>query len=249
MLIEANWPLSQNKVGAVHTTRRGGYSQAPYHSLNFAYHVGDQRHHVDKNHNKVRQILQLKLPLHMVEQVHGSNCIEINQPYSVRKALPQADAIYTTTRGMPLCILTADCLPIFLADKTCSEIAIIHAGWRSLAQGIITNTLDHFKADPSNIAVYFGAAIGPQKFAVGQEVKQAFTAIDTKLEDAFIVQDQATVAKYLADLYRIAQILLQNHGITQFYSRSLCTYTEPELFYSYRRDHITGRMANISWLV
>ena len=257
MFIEANWPLDKNSVAAMHSTRRGGYSALPYQSLNLGYHVNDAKQDVDKNQQKVQKILDLMFPLQMVQQVHASTVLELKQPLyrtldEMGKTvsyqdLPRADALYTRVRQLPLCILTADCLPIFLVNKACDEIAVIHGGWRSLSQGIIRNTLAIFHAKPRDIIAYMGAAIGAQKFEVGMEVKQAFTAVDARLATAFVQTDYSD--KSLADLYRIGKLLLRASGVERVYQRDFCTHTDEDLFFSYRRDGVTGRMGNVIWLL
>ena len=257
MFIQANWLLDKSRVAAVHSTRKGGYSALPYQSLNLGYHVNDSKQDVDKNQQKVQKILDLVFPLQMVQQVHGNTVLELKRPlyraldemsktFSYQD-LPRADALYTRVRQLPLCILTADCLPIFLVNKVCDEIAVIHGGWRSLSQGIIRNTLALFHAKPWDIIAYMGAAIGAQKFEVGMEVKQAFMAVDARLATAFVQTGHSD--KSLADLYKIGKLLLQASGVERCYQRDFCTHTDEDLFFSYRRDGATGRMGNVIWLL
>ena len=251
MFIAANWPVPAAQAGAVQTTRYGGYSLPPYASLNLGDHVGDAIAHVQHNRKLVQTQLNLALPLQTVHQVHGHQVIRLDQPVGTTHK-PEADALYTRVRQLPLCMLTADCLPIFLIDRYGHEIAIIHGGWRSLAQGIIAHTLACFDSAPKDMLVYMGAAIGAKQFVVGEEVRQVFTAQNTALGLAFTAQHDTatahTVSKYFADIYAIATMMLHAQGITQIYRHDYCTLSDADLFFSYRREQTTGRMGSIIWL-
>ena len=141
--------------------------------------------------------------------------------------------------------MTADCLPIFFCDKSGEQVAIAHAGWRGLLEGVLQNTLSHFN-DPGNVLIYLGPAISQQAFEVGEEVRSAFVAKYAGLDDYFI--SSVNEGKWMADLYQIARHLLRVEGVTHFYGGDRCTYTEANDFFSYRRDGVTGRMANLIWI-
>ena len=220
---------------------------APYESLNLGDHVGDDMARVIQNREKLASILKLSCPLQTVRQVHDSHVFTWHQPVDALKK-PEADAIYTRRRNVPLCILTADCLPIFLINKNCDEIAVIHGGWRSLAKGIIAGTLDCFQSATRDILAYLGAAIGPEHFVTGAEVRQAFIAVNGQLADAFTIKNSVpaqTAHKNMANIYQIATILLQARGVEQIYQHHYCTYRDAAQFFSYRRDGVTGRMGSI----
>jgi len=99
---------------------------------------------------------------------------------------------------------------------------------------------------PVEILVWMGAAIGPQAFEVGDEVRQAFIAQHAEASGAFV--PQPTPGKWLADIYQLARLRLNHAGVQAIYGGGRCTYQEAEAFYSYRRDGVTGRMASLIWL-
>lgn len=188
------------------------------------------------------ELLSLPAEPIWLKQIHGRH---------VLKALPQhtdqaADASYTDTHHHVCVVMTADCLPILLCHKAGTHVAAIHAGWRSLAQGIVAATLDALAQPGDQLLAWLGPAISTQHFEVGQDVYEAFTESDPSLVVAFKAH---TPGKWFADLYAIARLKLQQRGVTAIYGGQYCTYAQPELFYSYRREPTqTGRMASLIWL-
>ncbi|MEQ3527777.1 peptidoglycan editing factor PgeF [Pseudoalteromonas sp. XMcav11-Q] len=233
----AQWPLTQF-VGTLSTTRKGGVSAPPYDSFNLAFHVGDNAEQVAEN----RRILHgyVANPIVWLEQVHGAEVVVVDEQFEIAQ-VHQADALYTRLRQTPLAIMTADCLPILLASKDGEEVAAIHGGWKPLAAGIISQTLAKFNCAPEEICVWFGPAIGPSAFEVGEDVVQAFEA---QRNTAFVAKKDG---KYLADIFELAQSLLCEQGVKNFYGDKHCTVTMSEQYFSYRRDKTTGRMATLIW--
>ena len=232
-----NWPAPAN-VHALQTNRDGGVSIAPYDSLNLGSHVNDNPMHVAQN----RQMLSQYLPSEPVwlNQVHGVNVVDAADTDFV----PDADASYTTRKNVVCVTMTADCLPILVCDTAGTLIASIHAGWRSLCDGVIETTVAKLPAKPADLMAWLGPAIGPNAFEVGAEVRTQFIAKDAKSELAFKQHND----KYLADIYQIATQRLNNLGITQIYGGGECTFTDEKRFFSFRRDGATGRMATLIWL-
>jgi YfiH family protein len=144
--------------------------------------------------------------------------------------------------------MTADCLPVLLASKDGQVIGAAHAGWRGLSLGVIEATVaamrQKVKKDDLEIQAYFGAAIGPEAFEVGEEVRTVFIEHDPQCSDAF--KPSAAAGKYMADLYQLARLRLQALGITSIEGGEDCTFKD-QRFFSYRRDGHTGRMANLIW--
>jgi hypothetical protein len=138
--------------------------------------------------------------------------------------------------------MTADCLPLLICSTDGKTCAAIHAGWRGLLAGIITNTVNVLAT--TDVLVWLGPAIGAACFEVGDEVHEAFTAKSAAFASAFASTDND---KYLADIYQLARIELAALGIHAVYGGDFCTVTEQEHFYSYRRDTQTGRMATLIW--
>lgn len=237
-LIFPNWPAPPN-VKAIQTTRMGGFSKGPYYSLNLGDHVGDDPLIVAAN----RQLLTQFMPTEPVwmRQVHGTQVIDI----ASASCLPEADAAYTHALGTVCCVMTADCLPILLCDRTGSFVAAIHAGWRGLLNGVIEATVAAMQAAPTELMAWLGPAIGPKAFEVGDDVRAAFTHMDENAHHAFAALENG---KWLADIYLLARQRLQTAGVTQIYGGNFCTYSDEERFFSYRRDQATGRMASMIWL-
>ena len=161
-------------------------------------------------------------------------------------ANPEADASFTREQGQVCAVLTADCLPVLFCDRAGSVVAAAHAGWRGLADGVLEATVVAMQAPPGEILAWMGAAIGPQAFEVGDEVRGAFAGRHAEAAAAFV--PQPTPGKWLADIYQLARIRLGHAGVQAVYGGGRCTFSEAESFYSYRRDGVTGRMASLVWL-
>jgi polyphenol oxidase len=240
-LIIPDWPAPAN-VKALQTTRNNGISAAPYNSLNLGSHVGDNPIHVAQN----RQALSQFLPSEPVwlNQVHGIKVVDAAETDCV----PDADASYTSRKNVVCVTMTADCLPILLCDQAGTAVASIHAGWRSLCDGVIEETVAKLPAKPANLMAWLGPAIGSNSFEVGFEVRAQFMTKDAKAELAFKKYGE----KYLCNIYQVATQRLNNLGITQVYGggihQDFCTFTQKDQFFSFRRDGVTGRMATLIWL-
>jgi len=238
--IVPDWPVTA-AVRAVTTTRQGGVSKDCYASMNPADHVGDDPAAVSANREILQQALGLPAQPLWLQQVHGTavvNAATVGSPV-------QADAAYSTQAGVVCAVLTADCLPLLLADKTGQCVAAIHAGWRGLLAGVIEQAVSAMGRPGGDLLAWLGPAIGPAAFQVGDEVRDAFMAHDALAPVAF---RQATDGKWFADLYQLARQRLANCGVTAVYGGSYCSYTDAARFYSYRRDGTTGRMATLIWL-
>ena len=240
--ITPNWPAPPS-VKAYTTTRYGGYSSAPFHGFNLADHVGDDPEAVAANRTLLLQTLNLPSEPLWLKQVHG---IETIAAHSHRTNC-MADATYTTQREQVCVVLTADCLPVFFCDRAGTCVAVAHAGWRGLAGGILEATVQCFKVPAQDILVWLGPAIGPQAFEVGAEVRDTFIDFLPLAIEAF--QPGYDENHWLADLYQLARQRLVQQGVTEIYGGNCCTYTDAERFYSYRREKVTGRMANLIWLI
>jgi len=232
-----DWPAPP-QVKALQTTSHGGVSQGVYASLNLGDHVKDSPQHVAAN----RQLLSPYLPSEPVwlNQVHGVRVVDA----ALSACIESADASFTTRKQVVCVTMTADCLPVLLCDQEGTVVAAVHAGWRSLCDGVIEATVKAMPVEPSRLLAWLGPAIGPQAFEVGSEVRAQFLAQDAQAESAF----QASGDKWLGDLYTIARQRLQQLGVSQVYGGGRCTYSEPETFFSFRRDGDTGRMASLIWL-
>lgn len=238
--ITPDWPAPES-VNARITTRGGGISVGPYASMNPADHVGDDPQAVIGN----RKILRTLLPQepHWLKQVHSALVHTVSgDPTGV----PEADACVSALAGQVCIVLTADCLPVLFCAEDGSEVGAAHAGWRGLAAGILEQTVQAMVHPGARLLAYLGPAIGPRAFEVGPEVRAEFMQTDAHAVTAF--QALAGSDKYRADLYRLARQRLERVGVTRVYGGDFCTYSEPQRFYSYRRDGATGRMASLIWL-
>jgi len=247
-IILPQWGRALPSVRTLQTTRACGNSASPYDDrsgeggLNLGMHVGDTAEHVQQNRAQIRKYFPAEPA--WLTQVHGTTVIDVAQ---VQDA-PQADASFTTQPGLVCAIMTADCLPVLFADAEGRAVGAAHAGWRGLAGGILENTVAAMReAGAGNLHAWLGPAIGPQQFEVGEDVVQAFVAKDVAMRLAFKAID-ARPGKYLADIYQLARQTLAKAGVTQVSGGNSCTVSEPEKFYSFRRDGVTGRMASFIWL-
>lgn len=247
-LLVPDWPAPA-RVHAAVTTRIGGVSNTPWASLNLGDHVDDDPAHVAANRQRLWQALQAIAPCgqpQWLKQVHGLTVLDAAPDPAQRHTAPAADAVTTTLGGIPCVVMTADCLPVFFCDRSGSRVAVAHAGWRGLCEGVLEATLARF-ADPAQVLCWLGPAIGPDAFEVGPEVQAAFVARDPAAASAF---RPGVPGKYLANIYQLARQRLQAAGVpaSAITGGDLCTVTNAERFYSYRRDGRTGRMASVIWL-
>lgn len=237
-LITPDWPAPAN-VRALQTTRKGGVSDSPYASFNLGSHVGDNPLAVSRN----RMLLAPLLPSEPVwlNQVHGITVADAGRA----GCLPEADASVSTHPGAVCVVMTADCLPILLCDEQGSVVGAAHAGWRGLCDGVIEATVSAMNVPAPTLMAWLGPAIGSTVFEVGDEVRTAFVAKQPQAAKAFVA---AAEGKWMADIYQLARLRLQALGIHRIYGGDLCTYSDAERFYSYRRDGVTGRMATFIWI-
>lgn len=218
-----------------------GYSSSPYDTFNLGAHVGDNPDQVIANRGLLTQLTDQQ-QIVWLNQIHSTDVVTLS---SQPEIIYDADASVTRQPNIACCVMTADCLPAFFCDNNGEQVAMAHAGWRGLLDGVLQNTLSHFD-DPSNVLVYLGPAISQQAFEVGEEVRSAFLAKYSGLEEYFI--PSINESKWMADLYQIARHLMCAEGVMHFYGGDRCTYTETADFFSYRRDGVTGRMANLIWI-
>jgi hypothetical protein len=230
------------------TTRQFGESKAPYAYFNTADHVDDKPRQVALNRQRIEQELALLKPVQWLQQVHGTEVVDARPDGQVAVA----DAVYSNTAGQACAVMTADCLPVLFCNSQGTEVAAAHAGWRGLAAGVLEATAQRFSAPATELMAWFGPAIGPDQFEVGEEVLDSFLAAENAgqheaIRSAFS-RSQSQAKRYYANLYHLAELRLRAIGVTKFYGGHWCTFSEKELFYSYRRENVTGRMASIIYI-
>lgn len=227
-------------VCAAQTTRQGGVSQGPWHSLNLATHTGDDPSAVEENRCQLTACLELPRPPQWLQQVHGTRVVAAEQAMHDSCA----DAVVARHPGWVCAVQTADCLPVLFCSKDASVVAAAHAGWRGLCAGVLEATITAMAVTPSQIMAWLGPAIGPEAFEVGPEVREAFCAEDAASAAAF---RRGSGDRYWADIYHLARLRLTRTGVTRIYGGGACTYTQSEEFFSYRRTPVCGRMASLIW--
>lgn len=247
-LIIPAWPDLPVNVGALSTMRRGGISLAPFddghgaNGLNLGMHVTDCQSHVYENRNLLRTVLPTEPA--WLTQVHGTAIVDA----AGLSDATEADASFSTAKGVVCAIMTADCLPVLFCDRIGNVVAAAHAGWRGLSAGILEKTVISMRAaGAGEIMAWLGPAIGPEYFEVGEDVRQAFVAHDASASGAF-KPIAAQGGKYLADIYALARARLRQAGVYSISGGGFCTVTDTQRFFSYRRDKVTGRMASLIWL-
>lgn len=254
-----DWPAPKN-VRALCTTRVSlqGAQKAPrsltgYEFFNLALHVNDVPNNVLENRRSLAAYLPVsESDIIWLEQVHGTKIINAGDMELTSKSNPIiADASFSQTTGKVCTVMTADCLPVLFcnltSDKSQQQVAAAHAGWRGLADGILGKTLATF-SQANNVIAWLGPAISQTQFEVGQEVFEAFTQKDPDNRRAFQPSQNTTEScpKWQADLYLLAKIELEKAGVKEIYGGDRCSFSEPDLFYSYRRDGSqSGRMASL----
>ena len=242
-LIRAGWDVPPF-VHAGYTLRQGGVSAGCYGSLNLALHVGDDRDLVLENRSIAVRKFALPADPVYVTQVHGTDVL---WGEDAGQGAPEGDALVTCKRGLPLAIMTADCLPVLFFDPASGTIAPAHAGWRGLAAGVLEKTVAAMASDPGEIRAWLGPRIGRSAFEVGDEVRSAFISADSGAADAF---RPSRPGHFLCSLAVLAVRRLSGAGLRQenIGDCGLCTYSDPSRFFSYRRDGRTGRGAALIWL-
>ncbi len=239
--IAADWPAPAHVHAGV-TTRTGGASIGTYQGFNLATHVGDQAESVSANRKYLVNSLHLPAEPAWLTQVHGSHIITLSDS----PADTLADGSYTRANNQVCAVLTADCLPLLLCDVDGREIAAVHVGWRGYCAGIIDSALSAFAARGKNLLAWMGPCISAACYEVGDEVRQACLAAHG-IAAAFTAADHRS-GHWQADLGLLVKHSLNAGGVTRIYESGLCTFSNPEQFYSYRRDGNTGRIASLIWM-
>lgn len=234
--LAADWPNPPGVVAGC-TFRAGGSSLGKFASLNLGHHVGDDNDAVVANRREFAALCALPSNPVWLNQVHGTDVvIDPGAAYT-----DPADAIVSRKADSVCAVLTADCLPVAIAARDGQEIGMVHAGWRGLFAGVIENTVSEFSTAIEDLQCWLGPAISQAAFEVGDEVRDAFTDADPGANHCFARNERG---RWQADLYGLARRRLQALGVEAIYGGEHCTYSDPERFFSYRRDGQCGRMAS-----
>ncbi|MFP5304880.1 MAG: peptidoglycan editing factor PgeF, partial [Gammaproteobacteria bacterium] len=201
-----DWPAPP-RVRAAQTLRRGGVSAPPFDTFNLGAHVGDAADAVVANRQRLRSALQLPGEPVWLQQVHGTAVVELRAEDA---GMARADAAWTSAPGVICAVLTADCLPVLFAADDGSVVAAVHAGWRGLAAGVLEAAVAALPVPPAQLRACFGAAIGPQAYEVGADVRAALVNDDAAADRCFV---SVRRGHWLADLYGLARMRLQMAGV------------------------------------
>ena len=235
----ADWPAPEH-VHAGITTRLGGFSQPPFDSLNIARHVGDDAENVEKNRQKIVRQLCLNSEPVWLNQIHGNRIISVNDPPEFR----YADGSTTTKRNIVCAVMTADCVPLLICDRQGEKIAVVHAGWRGILKGVIENAVAEF-SDPEAMLVWVGPCISRQFYEIAEDVYSQCIYYNALFKQVF---EPTGRGRWYCDLKQLVKIILKSAGINLIYECNLCTYERTDMFYSCRRNRITGRTATMIWI-
>lgn len=200
----------------------------------------------DAKGETARAKLGLLLPSAPVwlKQVHGT--LVIDAASVSPGVIPEADASITTEPDVVCAVMAADCMPVLLAARDGSVVGAAHAGWRGMCAGVIERTAEKMRVPGDGLIAYLGPAIGPRAYAVGEEVRDAFLARNSRSAIAFT---PSRPGHWMLDLYAVARQRLSDCGVSTVHGGGHCTFSEPGLFFSFRRDKAMQRMAACIWRV
>jgi polyphenol oxidase len=230
------------QVAHATSTRRGGFSEPPYDSLNLGLMSGDDLRVVQRNRDRFAELVGFPIRQNL-QMTHGIEVVHLQTPEQAQQ--PQGgDALITSHPAISLTITTADCVPIFFYDSEAAAIGLAHAGWRGTVNGIAGATVQAMAQQlgcrPERIRAALGPSIGPCCFEVDEDVQRPFAQ---RFGDVDWIQAEGQ--KWRIDLHAANRQVLLENGLdsSQIYDCGLCTSCEKELFYSYRRDRgRTGRL-------
>ena len=238
--------------GLVHTvfTRLGGVSREPFDTLNVGRTVGDDAADVSENHARVYAHLDLSAAqVTSPRQVHGNRVVLVSGAQA-GSLIPDSDGLVTATPGVGLLLRFADCQPILLYDPARHALALVHAGWRGVAQGIarraVETMVQAFGSRPADLLAGLGPAIGPCHYVVGDKVAAAMGYV---LPDWSQAMSPLGEDQWRLDLSAANAQLLTAEGVQQIEMANLCTACRQDEFYSHRGNNgQTGRFAVAAYL-
>jgi polyphenol oxidase len=225
-------------------TRMGGLSQGPYGEGNISFEVGDDPERVSANRTALLDELGVA-KWREVKQVHGPAMVFDPEPSDPGTADEvEADGLGTATSGLALVIKTADCEPILLAHTSGKCIAALHAGWRGVRMGFpasgVRDFCDHYGLSPRDVMAVRGPGIGPGA--------SEFVNFDQEWGDAF--RGYYDEVGKTVHLWRLTRDQLLSAGLSpdNIFSLDFCTHDMTETFFSFRRESVCGRQANLIWI-
>jgi YfiH family protein len=219
-------------------TREDGVSKGIFASLNCGLGSGDDRTAVVENRTRVAVKLGVERKnLLSVFQVHGVDVVTVTGPWPSDDTRPKADAMVCNTPGVALGILTADCGPLLFADAKAGVIGAAHAGWKGALHGVAGTTISAMEklgAERANIVAVIGPTISHESYEVGPDFPAPFLAANPQNKKFFAPSEKA--GHHMFNLPGFLADQLQSENIGRVENLDLCTYTEEEWFFSYRRS-------------
>jgi YfiH family protein len=231
------WEAPSN-IKACSTTRIGGYSKGEYKHSNLSLDVGDEQTNVRKNRKDIKKTLNLEMEPCWMKQIHSAT-IE-NVKHSVSGLV--CDGSYTDTVGLPCVVLSADCLPILVCNKSGTKVGVIHAGWRGLDKRIITKFIKEFSNKPSELICWIGPSISQNNYLIREDVFKKLSTISST------IFNRIDEEHWGLDLKKAATIFLKDAGVEKIFTDEMCTHQSANLYYSYRSETNTGRIASLIWI-
>ncbi|MEU0006315.1 peptidoglycan editing factor PgeF [Streptomyces sp. NPDC006314] len=226
------------------TDRWGGVSAAPYEELNLGGAVGDAPEAVRGNRELAAKSLGLDAGrVVWMNQVHGADVAVVDEPWGERP-VPEVDAIVTARRGLALAVLTADCVPVLLADPVAGVAAAAHAGRPGMVKGIVpaaVRAMVELGAEPERIVARTGPAVCGRCYEVPEQMRAEVAAVEPA---AHAETGWGTPA---VDVSAGVHAQLDRLGVCDRAQSPVCTLESDDHF-SYRRDRTTGRLASYVWL-
>lgn len=217
-------------------TRTGGVSQGVYASLNGGVGSSDNPEQVAENRARMAQSLGVAPERFLTPyQIHSPEVVVADRPWTA-ETRPRADAVVTREPGLAIGVSTADCGPLLFADANARVIGAAHAGWRGALTGVIDGTIaamEKLGADRASIAVTLGPTISQPNYEVGAEFVERFLAADA--DNARFFKDSFRSGHAMFDLNGYIAARIKRAGVVKFEDLGLCTYADPQLFYSFRR--------------
>ena len=231
------------RIRRVTTTRAGGVSAAPFDTFNLGDHVGDDPVAVTTNRNRLAAAIGLG-PHQVIwmNQVHGIHVEFVDAPRT--EAFDATDALVTTTPQLALAVVTADCVPVLMADARAGVLGAAHAGRVGAADGVVLRTLEAMLAvgaRAADVSVLLGPAVSGSNYPVPEEMA---ADVEARLPGSRTTTPGGGPALDLR--LGIARQLI-SAGVTDIVADPRCTVADPALF-SHRRDAPTGRLASLVWM-
>ena len=239
--------LAPSGIHVAFTGRHGGRSNAPFDSLNLSYASGDDAKHVRANRRRALAAVGGSLESWTgARQVHSPTPVRADASRrgagweSPANVIPDADAVWTDTPDVTVVVLTADCVPIVLADPSGRRVAAVHAGWRGMIAGVVERTVEVMEG-ADRLSAYVGPSIGPCCYEVGDEVADPAT-------ERFGNVVRTTGGTKRLDLWACALRALGAAGVREVWPAALCTRCERNRFFSHRagspgRQGVLARIA------